>query len=96
MKKKAMIIKLIQQDLKHSQLLYGLKTIGLSTHLYQLSIINIVEEMMGINSASTSDQWNNVYFTFQEIARQYPVTESGDELKALAEECYSSLRKMLP
>ena len=88
--KKKLTIRLIQQDLKHTQLCDGLRRLGLHDNgLHSLNILPLVAELMGISQ--TSDDWEDVYLSFLKKASDYPVSDLGTELMALAGECYEGL-----
>ena len=56
------IIKLIEQDIKHNQLLNGLNNIGLTDNeRYTLDIVWIVADMLGIDKSKVSDRWLDLY-----------------------------------
>jgi len=56
------IIKLIEQDIKHNQLLNGLNEIGLADNeRYTLDIVWIVADMMGIEIVKLSERWLDLY-----------------------------------
>jgi len=56
------IIKLIEQDIKHNQLLNGLNEIGLTDNeRYTLDIVWIVADMMGIDKTKLSERWLDLY-----------------------------------
>jgi hypothetical protein len=89
---KHIIISLIKQDLKHTQLLEGLKTAGFKSDLHYLDLSTIVAQMMGMTTGEASDQWAEVYISFLQQAPTYPITPEGDNLNDLAEECYLFLQ----
>jgi len=56
------IIKLIEQDIKHNQLLNGLNEIGLTENeRYTLDIVWLVADMMGIEKTKLSERWLDLY-----------------------------------
>jgi hypothetical protein len=56
------VIKLIEQDIKHNQLLNGLNEIGLTDNeRYTLDIVWIVADMMGIEKTKLSERWLYLY-----------------------------------
>ncbi len=86
---KNLIIKLIQQDLKHNQLVVGLQKIGLNTDLHNLEIIDIVAHLMGIKEIS--NKWLITYVSFLEQSSKFEVSDSGKDLIPLAKACYKQL-----
>lgn len=88
-KNKKLIIKLIQQDLKHNQLTTGLRQLGLDTNLHNLEIMDIVAQLMGISEPS--EKWIETYIDFLNKADQYNISNKGNELIILAKNCYEKL-----
>jgi hypothetical protein len=86
------IVQLIKQDLKHTQLLEGMKTAGFKSDLHYLDLSTIVAMMMGMPGGEASDQWAEVYLSFLQQATQYEITPAGENLDQLAEECYLFLK----
>ncbi len=101
MKNKELIIELIQQDLKHSQLLYGLDEIGLcgtelyfieiSEIVYFIEISEIVCRLMNVPSGEIGDHWMETYMNFMRDTVNYEVSHSIDVFKPLAYACYVQL-----
>jgi len=91
MNHKELIIHLIQQDLKHSQLVEGLWKVGLDANIHALDIIGVVASLMGKEEPDISDQWTEIYFSFLARAHYYKITPRAEELKPLAEDCYNLL-----
>ena len=88
---KTLIIGLIQQDLKHSQLTSGLESVGLDTSIHTLAIVEIVARLMGAGKADISDKWAETYFSCLDQAQTFKISERAEELKPLAEKCYKLL-----
>ncbi|MCG8575146.1 MAG: hypothetical protein MI810_09705 [Flavobacteriales bacterium] len=62
MERKELIIKLIQEDIKHNSLLNGLESIGLSDdERYTLNIVSIVADMMEVSNGKVIDEWLDIY-----------------------------------
>jgi hypothetical protein len=56
------IVKLIEQDIQHNQLLNGLEEIGLTDNdKYTLSIDLIVADLMGYPETKVPDKWLEAY-----------------------------------
>jgi hypothetical protein len=81
--KKDAIIHLILQDLKHNQLTIGLRKLGLEADVYNLEIMDVVAELMGITKIN--DTFLKIYIGFLEQACQ------TSDLKPLAEKLYKQL-----
>ena len=97
MNNKELIINLIQQDLKHSQLLSGLEKIGLDgTDLYYLEMSEIIAKLMKVpNGRKIGDLWGETYIAFLHEAIRYKVTSRGETLKPLAIACYGRLQTII-
>ena len=89
---KELIIRLIHQDLRHSQLILGLSGLGLCNPSdFSLEILDIVAELMGLPPDNIGDEWCNTYIYYLNQTADYEVQENGDNLKPLAEQCYENL-----
>lgn len=99
MKSKELIIKLITQDMKHTQLLNGLRSSGLNPEMHYLSIVNVVVILMegyaGTEWTDVSDDLGKLYFGFLDEAEKLPITNDDEDLKPLAEDCYNRLSRFL-
>ena len=93
---KKLIITLIQQDLEHNQLTKGLEMVGLNTSVHGLEIIELVIVLFGIHPDKVADQWAEAYLSYLEKSKYYPITDRGEELIPLAEECYLHLIELTP
>ena len=92
MNKRELIIRLIEQDLRHNQLVLGLNKMELdSADFHELEISRIIGKLMGIPYGQLDDQWGNIYDSFMEQSLHYPVNEAKTRLKPLAEACYEQL-----
>jgi hypothetical protein len=87
---KALILQLIQADLKHNQLIGGLQSIHLETDMYFLGLHRPVAQLMGIDG-EIPEQWFAIYDRYLEGAHKHPVTSEADSLLPVAEECYNML-----
>lgn len=95
MENKDLILKLIQQDLKHNQLTEKLRQIGFDdSGLYDLDILSMVVELMNHSNLHERDAWIECYLHSMSQAHLYPVSHKGDELRAFAENCYSQLKEL--
>ncbi|MCR9264127.1 MAG: hypothetical protein NXH86_08200 [Flavobacteriaceae bacterium] len=91
MNNRELLVQLIQQDLKHSQLTETLRHMGLDDGgLYALDLITIVAQLMKV-PPHQMDDFAQVYGTFLDEAPQYPTTYLGEALLPVAEECYKKL-----
>jgi NADH:ubiquinone oxidoreductase subunit E len=91
MHNKALVIRLIQQDLKHSQLTEQLRHMGLDDGgLYTLDLMTLVAELLEV-PPNKMDQFATIYGKYLDQAMEYPVTHMGEELLPLAEGCYLEL-----
>ncbi len=91
MNNRELVVQLIQQDLKHSQLTETLRHMGLDDGgLYALDLITIVAQLMEV-PPHQMDDFAEVYGAFLDEAPQYPTTYLGEVLLPVAEECYKKL-----
>jgi hypothetical protein len=91
MNNRELVVQLIQQDLKHSQLTETLRHMGLDDGgLYALDLITIVARLMEV-PPHQMDDFAEVYGTFLDEAPQYPTTYLGEALLPVAEECFKKL-----
>ncbi|WP_431163583.1 hypothetical protein [Flagellimonas beolgyonensis] len=91
MNNKMVVIRLIQQDLKHSQLTESLRHMGLDDGgLYSLDLMTLVAELMEV-PLTKMDQFAAIYGRYLDQATKYPVTHLGEELWDNAEFLYLEL-----
>lgn len=97
MKKKDLIINLIQCNMQHSQLVLNLENIGLEDRVgvFDINLLEIVAQLMGIKKTEIDDEWMETYLNFMYKAANYKVTRNGISLKSLAENCYEELKEVL-
>lgn len=95
MKKQEIILNLIQQDLKHNQLIIGLDKLGLEgSDIHNLRILEMVSKLMKVPKALQED-WTNAYRLCMEESINYQITNRGESLKNLAEVSYTKLKRIL-
>lgn len=88
---KSQVIRLIQQDLKHSQLTEQLRHMGWDDcGLYSLDLMTLVAELMEV-PPTQMDQFATIYGKYLDQAIKYQVTHLGEELLPVAEGCYLEL-----
>jgi hypothetical protein len=96
MNDQTLIINLIQQDLKHSQLIYGLAAIGLDgSDLHFLALMEIVAELMEVPQGKINDAWGHLYTELMKGATRFEITSKGEALKSYANSCYQQLKAVL-
>ena len=95
MKNKTLIIALLQQDLKHHQLILGLDNIGLQAgEKHHLEILDIVYDLMQVPQ-SVEMEWGMTYTNYMNKALRYRIQANSEGLKQLAELCYTHLKCMV-
>ncbi len=95
MENSSLIVQLIQQDLKHNQLLMALRSMGLEDGgLYDLDLMGIVANLMLVPDLEL-EKFTSIYGDYLDRAHQFPVCFDGSELMCIAEECYNCLLKLL-
>lgn len=91
MHNKMVVIRLIQQDLKHSQLTEQLRRMGWDDGgLYALDLMTLVAELMEV-PPTKMDLFAAIYGQYLDRATKYPITHLGEELLPVAEGCYVEL-----
>tara|TARA_Y100001968_G_C18822132_1_gene465121 strand:- start:35 stop:319 length:285 start_codon:yes stop_codon:yes gene_type:complete len=91
MHNKMVVMRLIQQDLKHSQLTEQLRRMGWDDGgLYALDLMTLVAKLMEV-PPTKMDQFAAIYGRCLDQATKYPVTHLGEELLHVAEGCYLEL-----
>ena len=84
-----LLIELILQDLKHNQLIYGLDKLNLDAgYCHFLGILDLVQRLMEVPE-ERMDWFADTYMDAMHRALDFPITRSGEELRALAMECYA-------
>lgn len=95
MHNKMVVIRLIQQDLKHSQLTEQLRHMGLDDGgVHTLDLMTLIAELLEVPPAKM-DQFAAIYGKYLDQATAYPVTHMGEELLPVAEGCYVELLGLL-
>lgn len=98
MNKEELIIKLIQQDFKHLQLLLGLQNLGFENDaLHYLDILDIVIKLMEIdqNDNNLIDKIYVTYFGFMAKLKKCPITFESEELMPMAKACYLEINALM-
>lgn len=92
MQNKELIISLIQQDLKHSQLVLGLDELGMeASDKHCLDILDIVYNLMKVPGGHVEYDWCRLYVTFMQECKTVGVTHTTETMKPFAEACYNGL-----
>ena len=95
MTRKQLIISLIQQDLKHSQLVLGLDQLGLDASDHHCpELLDIIAELMKVPEGETERIWGKTYVSLMAKAVQFDAKDTRASLRAYAEECYGELRRV--
>lgn len=89
---KTCLEEMILTDLKHSQLIFGLATIGLD-HMdnHYLGIAELVAHLIGIQNDQEKDRFMEVYLAFMQRSTEFPVSSRGEELLTIGKECLKVL-----
>lgn len=95
MSKKELIIKLIQQDLRHCQLIYGLEKIGVdATDKHHLQLFDIVYALMKVPQ-EIEMEWGNAYQKYMRQAILVEISGTDALLKPLAVLCFRHLKMLV-
>lgn len=91
-----LIIDLIQQDLKHNQLVGGLANLGLNSKgLHYLDLMDVVSDLMQIpEEGRISDVWGQIYVKYMNESVNVDITHRAVSLRELAVTCYRELKEL--
>jgi hypothetical protein len=83
------IITLLEQDIKHNQLLNGLESIGLTDNdRYSLSLDLVIADMMGYPKTKVPDKWLEAY---HKTMLNIPFNITSKEAQSLAKNLFEAL-----
>jgi hypothetical protein len=94
MKKRAVIIDLIKQDLIHSKLIYGLDEMQLNTRMYKLELRRIIFEMMELEDHKSISQITHHYASLSTKMKRIQIEDWDEEVDKLAAGIYNYLMNM--
>lgn len=101
MPNKELIISLIQQDLKHSQLILGLDELGLeASDKHCLEILDIVANLMQVPDGDLEHVpiaigRGRVYITYMAESKRVGVHHTSETMRPFAEACYEGLVQVI-
>lgn len=96
MEHEQLIIQLIQQDLKHNKLTQSLLEIGLvDGGLYDLEILTIVSQLMGVQNDTLMDSFTAIYCSFLCDMGKVNASTLDKEIPAVANHCYGMLKALI-
>lgn len=96
MTRKQLIISLIQQDLKHSQLVTGLDQLGLdASDKHCLHLLDIIAELMKVPEGHTEIVWGKMYVALMAETVHFDIKVTPENFRSYAETCYKELRAVL-
>ena len=96
MESKELIIALIQQDLKHSQLILGLDDLGLeASDKHSLEMFDIVANLMQVPEGHVESNWARVYLTYMSECREVEIQHTTAPMMPYAVSCYDDLCEIL-
>ncbi len=83
-----LVIKLILQDLKHNQLIYGLDKLKMDAgYFHFLGILDLVQRLMDVPE-ERMDEFGETYMDAMHRSLEFPISRSEEELRGLVVECY--------
>ena len=92
MSNKELIISLIQEDLKHCQLIVGLDELGLqASDKHCLGILDIVANLMQVPKGNLQFDWGRTYITYMADCTGMDVEYTSASMRPYAEFCYDEL-----
>ena len=93
---KNIIIHLIQQDLRHNQLLRGLEKLQLHCgECYELDIRRSIALLMGLPNGRIPDRFLQLYDTLMSECLHLPPDEHPEAFRQLAVYCYEQLYQIV-
>ena len=96
MTRKQLIISLIQQDLKHSQLVTGLDQLGLdASNKHCLELLDIIANLMQVPEGYSEIIWGKMYVSLMAETVHFDIEDTSIKLRPYAETCYKELRGVL-
>lgn len=96
MSNKELIISLIQQDLKHSQLIVGLDRLGLeASERHCLQLLDIIAHLMQVPEGHKEFDWGRVYVTYMSECDGPDIDFTADSMRPYAVSCYDDLCEVL-
>ncbi len=94
MKKRAVIVDLIKQDLIHSKLIYGLDELRLNTKIYAIELRRIIFEMMELEDHKDISKIAYHYASLSTKMKCVQIETLEEETDELATGIYSYLMNM--
>ena len=95
MSEKELIINLIQQDLKHSQLVSGLDKLGLeASNKHCLELLDIIAKLMNVPEGHIEMDWGKKYVQLMSESVNFDIEDTGKKLRVYAISCYRELLKI--
>jgi len=96
MSDKELIISLIQQDLKHCQLILGLDGLGLeASDKHSLEIFDIIADLMQVPEGQVESNWAGVYLSYMSECSEVEIQHMTTPMKPYAISCYDELCEVL-
>lgn len=93
---KDLIIALILQDLKHSQLVMGLDRLGLeASDRHCLELFDIIADLMQVPEGHVELDWSKLYLTYMAECSDIEISNDLNQLKPYAESCFEELERIL-
>lgn len=85
---------MILADLKHSQLLFGLSSLGLDPmDNHYLGICDLIACFIGVVTDEEKDRFMEIYMAFMNRSSAFPLSSNEDELRQIGKECLEELIK---
>ena len=96
MSNKDLIINLIQQDLKHCQLILGLDDLGLeASEKHSLEMFDIIADLMQVPEGHIESNWARVYLAYMSESREVEIEHMTTPMRPYAISCYDDLCEVL-
>lgn len=93
MKTKELVISLIQQDLKHTQLIAGLDNLGLeASDKHHSQILEIIAKLMQVPEGVIDDNLGQIYNSLMQEAKHFQITQTHEAFREYATLCHRQLK----
>ena len=91
MNSKEITISLIVEEMRFNQQITALRKLDIEVY-FDLGLMNIVANLMGISQEDMTDSWMELYVTELSKSESLPIEPLGKNLYPLAEKCYETLK----
>jgi hypothetical protein len=93
--KDELIIRLIQQDFKHLQLILEMQQIGFEDDgFHVLNILDVILDILEVEKVSPLiDDIYDIYYGFNKVLLEIPISFESEELIPIATACFQKIKE---